>query len=185
MRIEKTALDGLHEISLEPIGDTRGFLMEVYRKDVFRKAGLEMPEFVQVNHSRSQRGVIRGLHFQWEAPLGKFIRVINGEAFIAAVDIRKKSATLGKWLGFEVSAENKKALWVPAGFASGFCATGDIAEIEYFYTAHYNPHGESNIRWNDPELGVNWPVASPALSERDRAAQSFHEWLARPEADLL
>ena len=163
--------------------DERGFFLESYRADEFKKAGLPAVNFVQDNHSRSSKGVVRGLHFQWDEPLAKLMRVTLGEAFLIAVDIRKGSPTLGKWFGVEVSAENKLQVWAPPGFARGFCVLSDYAEIQYKCTSIYNPKGESGIRWNDPDIGITWPVKDPILSPKDKDAQSLKEWLKRPESN--
>jgi dTDP-4-dehydrorhamnose 3,5-epimerase len=165
----------------EVFEDARGFFMEVYRRDVLRDAGLH-EEFAQLNHSRSVRNVIRGLHFQWDRPMGKLMRVTEGEAFLVAVDIRHGSPTIGDWVGETISAQNKRQLWAPAGFARGFCVLSEFAQIEYLCTAVYNPGGESGIRWNDPDVGIDWPVKEAIVSDRDGRAQSLHEWLARPES---
>lgn len=181
-RIEAEHLNGLVVIQPNLFEDERGFFTEVYRADEFEKLGLPT-NFVQDNHSRSRRGVIRGLHFQWEPPMGKLMRVTVGNAFLVAVDIRKGSPTLGKWFGTEVSAENKKQIWAPAGFARGFCVLSDYAELQYKCTGIYNPRCESGIRWNDPALGISWPVSDPLLSEKDRHAQTLEEWLCSPASD--
>jgi dTDP-4-dehydrorhamnose 3,5-epimerase len=165
----------------EVFEDPRGFFMEVYKRDAFREIGLP-EQFMQLNHSRSARGVVRGLHFQWDKPMAKLMRVTEGKAMLLAVDIRHGSPTCGKWVSELVSAENKRQLWAPAGFARGFCALSDFAQIEYLCTAVYNPSGESGIRWNDPEIGIDWPVKEPILSSKDATAQSLREWLARPES---
>lgn len=186
MKIEAAPISGLYIITPDVRGDTRGFFMEVYREDEFMSAGINTGKFVQQNHSRSEKGIIRGLHFQWDKPLGKLIRVVNGGAFVVAVDIRKKSKTLGKWFSLELNADNKKIFFVPSGFASGFTVTGDCAEVEYLYTVLYNQNGESNIIWNDPEIGINWPnINNPILSDRDKNAGTFHDWLMRPESDIF
>ncbi|HZT73242.1 MAG TPA: dTDP-4-dehydrorhamnose 3,5-epimerase [Terriglobales bacterium] len=180
-RIEPIHLPGALVIENDAFRDERGFFREVFRADRFRELGLPA-EFVQDNHSGSKRGVVRGLHFQWEPPMGKLMRVTVGAAFLVAVDIRKGSPTLGKWVGIEASAENGKQLWAPAGFARGFCALTDC-EVQYKCTGVYNAQGESGIRWNDPAIGIAWPVANPSLSAKDAAAQTLAEWLARPESD--
>jgi dTDP-4-dehydrorhamnose 3,5-epimerase len=168
----------------EVFEDERGFFMEVYRRDHFRDLGL--PErFLQLNHSRSARNVIRGLHFQWDQPMGKLMRVTEGSAYLVAVDIRPGSPTLGRWVGEIVSSENKRQLWAPAGFARGFCVISDFAQVEYLCTAIYNPSGESGICWNDPAIGIDWPVGEPILSDKDSRAQSLADWLRRPEADFF
>lgn len=162
--------------------DERGFFMEAWRSDHFRDLGL--PErFVQDNHSGSVRGVLRGLHFQWEPPMGKLMRVSAGAAYLVAVDIRKGSPTLGRWVGVEASAENRLQVWAPPGFARGFCVLSDFAEVQYKCTGTYNRAGESGIRWDDPRLGIEWPVSDPILSPKDRDAQTLDEWLTRPESD--
>ena len=158
--------------------------METYREDQFKALGLPY-HFVQDNHSRSAKGVLRGLHFQWDPAMGKLMRVSIGTAFLVAVDVRKESPTLGKWFGIEVSAENKRQVWAPAGFARGFCVLSDVAEIQYKCTGLYSNLAESGVRWDDPEIGIEWPIAEPVLSEKDRNAQTLREWLARPESDLI
>jgi dTDP-4-dehydrorhamnose 3,5-epimerase len=164
--------------------DERGFFLEVYRADLYQEAGLPSA-FVQENHSRSKRGVIRGLHFQWDAPMAKLMRVTYGAAFLVAVDIRKGSPTVGQWFGTEVSAQNKKQLFAPAGFARGFCVLSDFAEVQYKCTAIYNPPGEGAIRWNDPAIGIPWPVSEPTLSQKDLAAGSLADWLNSPKAEVF
>jgi dTDP-4-dehydrorhamnose 3,5-epimerase len=165
----------------EVFEDDRGFFMEVYRHDQFRDLGLP-EQFLQLNHSRSVRNVIRGLHFQWSRPMGKLMRVTEGTAFLVAVDIRVDSPTRGRWVGETISDANKRQLWAPAGFARGFCVLSDFAQIQYLCTAVYNPAGESGIRWDDPAVGIEWPVRTPILSKKDSEAQSLAEWLHRPEA---
>lgn len=164
--------------------DERGFFLETYRADQFKALGLPH-EFLQDNCSLSKTGVIRGLHFQWDPPMGKLMRVTYGRAFLVAVDIRKGSPTLGQWFGLEVSSENKKIVWAPAGFARGFCVLSDLAEIQYKCTATYNPQGESAIRWNDPQIGIQWPGSNWTLSDKDRDAQTLARWLASPESENL
>lgn len=164
--------------------DGRGFFTETYREDKFRELGLPN-HFVQDNHSRSARGVIRGLHFQWEPPMGKLMRVTIGSAFLVAVDIRKGSPTLGKWVGVEASAENRRQVWAPAGFARGFCVLSDFAEIQYKCTGLYNNKAESGIVWNDPEIGIRWPIRTDTaqLSDKDSKAQTLAQWLASPNSE--
>ena len=166
----------------EVFQDSRGFFMETFREDQFKALGLPY-QFVQDNHSRSVKGVTRGLHFQWDPPMSKLMRVSLGSAFLVAVDIRKGSPTLGKWFGIEVSAENRRQVWAPAGFARGFCVLSDLAEIQYKCTGLYNPKGESGIRWDDPEIGVKWPTTNALLSEKDKKAQTLAQWLASPLSD--
>jgi dTDP-4-dehydrorhamnose 3,5-epimerase len=171
------ALNGLLVLQPEAFEDERGFFMETYRKDQFTELGIH-EEFVQDNHSRSSKGVLRGLHFQWEPPMGKVMRVTQGEAFLVAVDIRKGSPTLGQWHGEIVSAANKKMVWAPAGFARGFCTLSDFAEIQYKCSGLYSNKAESGILWNDPEIGIIWPIDNPQLSDKDKVAQTLEEWLA-------
>jgi len=161
--------------------DARGFFMETFREDQFQAHGMPT-HFAQDNHSRSSRGVLRGLHFQWEPPMGKLMRVSLGSAFLVAVDIRKGSPTLEKWVGVEASAENLRQVWAPAGFARGFCVLSEVAEIQYKCTGIYNNKGESGIRWDDPEIGIEWPIHDVLLSEKDRNAQTLAQWLSRPES---
>lgn len=182
IKIDSEHLNGLVVLKSQVFEDDRGFFFESYRADQFEKLGLPT-NFVQDNHSRSSKGVVRGLHFQWEPPMAKLMRVTYGTAFLVAVDIRKGSPTLGKWYGEEVSAENKKQVYAPAGFARGFCVLSDFAEIQYKCTGIYNNKAESGFLWNDPEIGVEWPIKSPILSEKDDNAQTFSEWLSKPESD--
>ena len=182
IRIESSPLEGTAVIVPEAYEDDRGFFFESFRVDQFRALGLPI-EFVQDNHSRSAKGVVRGLHFQWDPPMGKLMRVTFGSAFLVGVDIRKNSPTLGKWFGVEVSASNRRQVWAPAGFARGFCALSDFAEVQYKCTGLYSNKAESGVLWNDPEIGIEWPVASPILSEKDAKAQTLAEWLARPESE--
>jgi dTDP-4-dehydrorhamnose 3,5-epimerase len=168
----------------EVFGDDRGFFMEVFREDVFAAAGLPT-RFVQLNHSRSAKNVVRGLHFQWEPPMGKLMRVTRGAAFLVGVDVRVGSPTLGQWVGVELSAETKQQMWAPAGFARGFCALTDDVEVQYACTGVYNAAGESGILWNDPVIGIEWPVKDPILSPRDVKAQTLAQWLAGPDARHL
>ncbi len=182
IRLESRQLGDVLVLTPEIFRDDRGFFMEAYRLDEFKKLGLPT-DFVQDNHSGSVRNVLRGLHFQWDPPMGKLMRVSCGTAFLVAVDIRKGSPTVGKWFGVEASAENRKQVWAPAGFARGFCVLSDYAEIQYKCTGIYNSKGESGIRFDDPEIGIEWPIGSPLLSEKDQSAQTLNQWLARPEAN--
>lgn len=184
MEVQPTSLDGLKIISPTVHGDSRGFFMEAFNKNALAAAGIDI-DVLQHNQSRSAKDVVRGLHFQWDKPLGKLIRVVRGSAFTVAVDIRKNSKTRGKWEAVELSEENKKLVWAPFGFATGFASLEDITEVEYYYTAFYNQAGESNIIWNDSDIGITWPVENPILSARDAGAQTFSQWLARPESDSI
>jgi dTDP-4-dehydrorhamnose 3,5-epimerase len=179
LRIESTHLNGIVVVVPEVFEDDRGFFMEIFRADQFKALGLPH-EFVQDNHSRSARNIVRGLHFQWEPPMGKLMRVTAGAAFLVAVDIRKDSPTLGRWYGAEVSAQNKKQVWAPAGFARGFCVLSEYAEVQYKCTGIYNSGAESGILWNDPAIGITWPVSDPILSAKDAKSQTLAQWLASP-----
>ena len=181
IKIEARFLKDVVVLVPDVFQDSRGFFMETFREDQFKALGLPT-HFVQDNHSRSVKGVVRGLHFQWEPPMGKLMRVTLGSAFLVAVDIRKGSPTLGKWVGVEASAENRRQVWAPAGFARGFCVLSDNAEIQYKCTGIYNNKSESGIRWDDPEIGIEWPLKDVLLSEKDRNAQNLAQWLSRPES---
>ena len=161
--------------------DERGWFAEILRTDQFADLGLPTA-FVQVNQSRSVRGVVRGLHFQWDPPQGKLMRVVSGRAFMVAADVRPGSPTLGQVVTVEASADEPLLFWAPATFARGFAALSDVAEIEYFCTAPYNPASETAVRWDDPDLGIPWPVADPVLSSKDASAGTLEDWLARPES---
>lgn len=183
-RVQSTTIPEVLIVEHEAFEDERGFFTEVYREDRFAEhAEMGLPSrFVQLNHSRSVRGVVRGLHFQWQPPMGKLMRVARGEAFLVAVDIRPGSPTLGQHVSLVVSDQNRVELWAPASFARGFCALSDVVDVEYLTTGTYNPATESGIRWDDPAIGIDWPVSKPLLSPKDAAAQSLADWLARPEA---
>jgi dTDP-4-dehydrorhamnose 3,5-epimerase len=185
LRVESRQLSGdVWVLVPEVFKDPRGFFTESYRADHFRALALPT-DFPQDNHSGSVRGVVRGLHFQWDPPMGKLMRVTRGAAFVIAVDIRKGSPTLGQWFGIAASEQNHRQVWAPAGFARGFCVLSDWAEVQYKCTAIWNPRAESGIRWNDPQVGIQWPIAAgdALLSHKDRDAQTLAQWLARPEAD--
>jgi dTDP-4-dehydrorhamnose 3,5-epimerase len=180
--IENTSIEDVIVVKPQIFRDGRGFFSEVYRQDQFRTLGLP-DNFVQLNHSGSTKGVLRGLHFQWEPLMGKLMRVSRGVAFLVAVDIRKKSPTLGKWIGIEVSDQNGYQIWAPAGFARGFCVLSEYAEIQYLTTGIYNGKAESGIRWNDPEIGIKWPIVEPILSNKDANAQTLSEWIKKGESN--
>lgn len=182
LKIEKTPVEDVIIVIPEVFEDERGFFMETFRTDQFEQLGLP-GGFVQDNHSRSARGVLRGLHFQWDPPMGKLMRVTMGTAYLVAVDIRKGSPTRGQWYGAEVSDKNKLQVWAPAGFARGFCVLSDFAEIQYKCTGIYNNSAESGILWNDPAIGIEWPISDPVLSEKDQKAQSLADWFDSPESD--
>jgi len=182
IKVESRWLKDVVVVVPEAFQDSRGFFTETFRADQFQALGLPT-QFVQDNHSRSAKGVVRGLHFQWAPPMGKLMRVTAGSAFLVAVDIRKGSPTLGKWVGTEASAENRRQVWAPAGFARGFCALSDGTEIQYKCTGIYNNKAESAIRWNDPAIGIQWPLAEVTVSDKDRSAATLAEWLESPASD--
>lgn len=184
IKIESRSLRDVVVLVPDIFQDSRGFFMETYREDKFLELGLPT-HFVQDNHSRSAKGVVRGLHFQWEPPMGKLMRVTSGAAFLVAVDIRKGSPTLGNWTSVEASAENRRQMWAPAGFARGFCVLSDTAEIQYKCTGIYSNKGESGILWNDAKIGIDWPlsVSEAQLSDKDKKAQTLEQWLATPDSD--
>lgn len=180
-KFDQTPIRDLFIITPGIFQDDRGFFTETYRKDKFSEFGLDL-EFQQDNHSRSAKNVVRGLHFQWEPPMGKLMRVTQGTAFLVAVDIRTGSPTLGKWIGVEASFENRKQVFAPAGFARGFCVLSEYAEIQYKCTGIYSNKAESGILWNDPAIGIEWPVKEPILSKKDEVAQTLEKWLLNEDS---
>jgi len=156
--------------------DARGFFLETYHADKYREGGIDV-RFVQDNHSQSVRGTLRGLHLQWRRPQGKLIRVVEGEIWDVAVDVRPNSPTFRRWVAVSLSSANFRQCYIPPGFAHGFCVVSPIAQIEYKCTDVYDPGGELGIAWNDDELAISWPVADPLLSSRDRANRSLRECL--------
>ncbi len=178
----ETGIDGLYVIEPTVFGDNRGFFMESYNKNDFIELGIT-DEFVQDNHSKSKRGVLRGLHFQTKYSQGKLVRVIKGSVYDVAVDLRKGSSTFGKWYGIELSAENKKIFYIPKDFAHGFLTLEDETEFMYKCTDLYHPEYDSGIMWNDKEIGIEWNFEKYGLkeeeillSEKDKKHQSFREY---------
>ncbi|MBI5575336.1 MAG: dTDP-4-dehydrorhamnose 3,5-epimerase [Deltaproteobacteria bacterium] len=184
IRVESTDIEGVFFVHPELFRDSRGFFLESFREDVW--AAEKLPtRFVQLNHSGSVKNVVRGLHFQWDPPMGKLMRVTAGSAFLVAVDIRKDSPTLGKWVGRELHYQEPVLFWAPAGCARGFAVTSDFAEVQYLCTGTYNGNTESNVLWNDPRIGIEWPVSDPIVSERDQRAKTLDEWLSDPLSDVF
>ena len=178
-----TPLEGVVLIQPRVFPDARGFFLETWNARDFAAAGLTA-DFVQDSHSRSTRGVLRGLHYQdRSAPLGKLVRCTVGSIFDVAVDLRQGSPTFGRWTGAELSADNKLQIYIPPGFAHGFQATSDIVEVQYKQTGHYTPSAEGTIAWDDPDVGITWPLAEPILSGRDQQGTSFREYAQRPVFD--
>jgi dTDP-4-dehydrorhamnose 3,5-epimerase len=164
-------------LMLEPkvFGDERGFFMESYNRRTFSELGINA-EFVQDNHSRSGKGVLRGLHYQTRQPQGKLVRVVVGEVFDVAVDLRRRSPTFGHWTGMSLSADNKRLAWIPPGFAHGFYVLSDAAEFLYKTTDYYAPEFERSLLWNDPAMNIAWPLAGePILSEKDRRGMPLNQ----------
>ena len=173
----QTDIEGLFIIEPAVFGDARGFFLETYNQKDFFENGLTM-KFVQDNHSKSSRGVLRGLHFQIQYPQGKLVRATRGEVYDVAVDLRKGSATYGKWVGVNLTEENKKLFYIPAGFAHGFLTLSEVAEFQYKCTEFYHPEDEGGIIWNDQDLNIDWPldrVDHVLLSSRDENWGSFRE----------
>ena len=171
MKVSHTKLKGCVIIEPRIFGDDRGFFLETFQAARYeQEAGIDLP-FVQDNHSRSARGVLRGLHFQKTKPQGKLVRVVLGEVYDVAVDVRKGSPTFGEWEGVILSEDNKKQFWVPPGFAHGFVVLSDTADFEYKCTDYYDPSDEGSILWSDPDLNIPWPVANPVLSNKDESAK--------------
>jgi len=174
MKCLTTKISGLLILEPKVFGDSRGFFFESFNAKVFRELTGVEEEFVQDNHSRSQHGVLRGLHYQMQHAQGKLVRVVHGEVYDVAVDIRRSSPSFGRWLGFYLSADNKRQVWIPPGFAHGFYVTSDSAEVIYKTTDYYYPQHERCIAWNDKDLDITWPIAGdPELSDKDRAGQAF------------
>lgn len=173
MNVLKTSLNDCLVIEPEVFGDERGFFYETFQAKKYSElAGINM-NFVQDNHSRSSKGVLRGLHFQKQNPQGKLVRVVKGEVFDVAVDLRKSSSTYKKWTSVILSEENKKQFWVPPGFAHGFLVQSEYADFTYKCTEYYDPSDEGCIIWDDKELNISWPIENPILSNKDAKAQTI------------
>lgn len=175
MQSQQTSLPGVLLIEPKVFGDDRGFFFESFNQRIWQQlTGLER-QFVQHNHSRSVKNVLRGLHYQIKQPQGKLVRVVSGEVFDVAVDIRRSSPNFGQWFGTTLSAENKRQLWVPEGFAHGFCVISDYAEFLYLTTDYWAQEHERCIAWDDPTLAINWPTDSPLLSDKDKEGKLLTE----------
>jgi len=176
MNVIKTEIDDVLILEPQVFGDERGFFMESFNQQRWEELTGLKTTFVQDNHSRSQKGVLRGLHYQTEQTQGKLVRVVSGEVFDVAVDLRQSSATFGKWVGCHLSAENKRQFWVPEGFAHGFLVLTDFAEFLYKTSDYYAPEHEQCIRWDDPDLGISWPInIPPSLSGKDATGINFKD----------
>jgi dTDP-4-dehydrorhamnose 3,5-epimerase len=173
MKVIETQLLGVRIIEPRLHGDSRGFFVETFQAERYRlDAGIDLP-FVQDNHSRSGRGVLRGMHSQRKRPQGKLVRVARGAVFDVAVDIDPRSPTFGKWVGVTLSDENCRQLWVPPGYAHGFVVLSDVADFEYKCTDYYDPSDEVGVMWNDPDVGIVWPLEDPLLSAKDQKLPSL------------
>ncbi len=169
MKFIETSLPGCVVIEPQVFGDSRGFFYESYNEAKYREAGIDR-RFVQSNVSRSARGVLRGLHYQWPHPQGKLVSVLEGEVYDVAVDIRRGSPTFGQWAGVMLTAENHRHFWIPEGFAHGFCVLSEFATFSYQCTDLYDAKADGGVRWNDPAIGIDWPVSEPLLSDKDSKA---------------
>ncbi|GGD57699.1 dTDP-4-dehydrorhamnose 3,5-epimerase [Lacimicrobium alkaliphilum] len=177
MQVLETTIADVHLIQPKVFGDERGFFLETFRDDWFRAHCADV-HFVQDNHSKSRQGILRGLHYQVEKTQGKLVRVVQGEVYDVAVDMRKSSPTFGQWFGAVLSAENHRQMWVPAGFAHGFYVMSPTAEFVYKCTDYYHPQAEVSIRYDDPELNIDWPLIDgqpPSLSEKDDKGLAFND----------
>lgn len=174
MKFTETALPGVILVEPKVFGDHRGFFLETYQKQRYVEGGIRDP-FVQDNHSSSKARTLRGLHAQGRRPQGKLVRAVEGEIFDVAVDIRKGSPTFGQWVGYHLSAENFHQLYVPPGYAHGFCVVTETAQVEYKCTDLYDASDEIGVLWNDPEIGIEWPIDDPLLSEKDAVAPRLSE----------
>jgi len=178
--VTKTPIADLIVINIDHFEDERGFFIESWNKRDFAEAGIGL-DFVQDSHSRSSRGVIRGLHYQdMRAPMAKLVRCTFGRILDVAVDLRMSSPTFGKWFGVELSADNKQQLLVPVGFAHGFAAISETCEVQYKQSGFYKPEAEGGIAWNDPDIGIEWPFRDPILSRRDQNAMRLKEYIRQP-----
>ena len=178
MRFTPTDLPGVILVEPDVYGDNRGFFLETYHQQKYAEGGIPGP-FVQDNHSHSVRGTLRGLHAQVGRPQGKLVRAVSGEMFDVAVDIRRGSRSFGGWVGVILSAENFRQLYIPPGFAHGFCVLSERVDVEYKCTDLYDPRAEIAVAWNDPEIGIRWPIADPTLSPKDALAPRLREILDR------
>lgn len=171
MRIVESPLAGIFVLEPKVFEDSRGWFLESYNERAFAELTGLAPSFVQDNHAGSEQGVLRGLHYQFAGTQGKLVRATAGQVFDVAVDLRKESLTFGRWYGVDLSAGNRRQIWIPGGFAHGYYVTSDFAEVQYKTTAFYEPAGEGAIRWDDPDIAIDWPLSGePLLSAKDRDA---------------
>jgi dTDP-4-dehydrorhamnose 3,5-epimerase len=166
MKVIETSLPGTLILEPQVFGDSRGFFYESYHQTRYHNAGI-IGEFIQTNVSRSAKGVLRGLHYQWPNPQGKLVSVMEGEVYDVAVDIRRGSPNFGQWIGVMLTSANHRHFWIPEGFAHGFCVLSDFATFTYQCTSLYDPAADAGVRWNDTDLGIDWPLSTPLLSDKD------------------
>ena len=174
MKIIETSLPGAMVIEPQVFGDSRGYFYESYNQAAYEAAGIRRA-FIQSNVSRSSKGVLRGLHYQWPNPQGKLVSVLEGEVFDVAVEVRRGSSTFGQWAGVMLTAENHRHFWIPEGFAHGFCVLSDFATFTYQCTALYDRTADASLSWNDADIGIDWPISDPLLSDKDRLAPRLRE----------
>ncbi len=176
MKVIETALPGVLIIEPKVFGDSRGFFIETFQLERYREIGITQP-FVQDNHSRSPHGVLRGLHFQKTRPQGKLVRVSRGAVYDVAVDVDPKSPTFGRYVGVELSDDNHRQVWIPPGYAHGFCVLSALADFEYKCTDVYFPEDEGGVIWNDPDVAIPWPISAPRLSDKDTRNPTLREMI--------
>ena len=184
IKVEAAPLNGAYVLTPQVFGDERGYFYEVFHKEKFEGVGLNV-EFVQDNLSYSQKGILRGLHAQWNPHQGKLVRAVKGIVFDVIVDVKRGSPTFGQWFGVELSDKNHQMLWLPAGFAHGFTVTSDDAIVEYKCTGLYNPSCEASIAYNDPEIGIKWPLTEVQLSGKDQNGMMLKKFSETPEFKLF
>lgn len=177
MQVSETEIPDVKIVIPKVFGDERGFFLETFEQKRYQQMLDINFNFVQDNHSRSQKGVLRGLHFQKQNPQGKLVRVVRGQVYDVVVDIRKDSKTFGKWVSIILSEENKTQLWIPPGLAHGFVVLSDIADFEYKCTNYYDPKSEESLLWNDPTVNIDWPITNPILSTKDKQGKTLMELL--------
>ena len=175
MKVIRTEIPDVLILEPKVFEDPRGFFLETYNRKTFREVTAVDVEFVQDNHSRSAKHVLRGLHYQIGRPQGKLIHVTFGEVWDVAVDLRKSSKTFGRWVGFSITGNSKQVVWIPPGFAHGFVVISEVADVQYKTTDYYSPQEERVLLWNDPEVGIQWPVETPVLNERDKRGTSLRQ----------
>lgn len=179
MKVTKTDLPGVLIIEPQSFGDERGFFLETFQAERYRALAGISAAFVQDNHSRSKRGVLRGLHLQKQHPQGKLVRAARGEIFDVAADIDPRSSTFGRWVGVTLSDTNHRQLWIPPGYAHGFVVLSDVADFEYKCTDYWHSQSEAGVIWNDPDLAIAWPIENPTLSERDKRLPTLASYASR------